>query len=640
MQSEKIKEPRQDGQRAKREKKGGPIVPGASGTGFRQTAESMETVRRCMEAWVSLEQLRRERARNIRYKNGKQWSDPVEDPSRKGCMMTEEALLERDGKTPLTHNFIQQFVRNIVGQVLTNPTQSVVHARADDDKELSEMLTNTLQACHYLNHVSTLDMTVVEEFLLSGVCCVKVRYDYWENKRHSDGKLETVPVGRLFFNRDLADNRMFDLRLIGQLHDYTLEEILNRFARCPEDEPRLRELFSWHGRGAEQLISSFSAAGEAENLSFLNPADPAKRRVIEVWERRGGWRRYVHDYADGSERIDNEAVPEAVDRINRERIEAGRCMGIAPECVPLLVSEQRYEYTWWVTYLTTGGVVLKEMETPFEHREHPYVLCSLPMVDGQVRSPITDLIDMQRYINRLIVMIDFIMGASAKGVLMIPENAIPDGCSVEDFTNEYVKANGVIVYKPNNTRDVPFQIASNSTNVGAWEMLNLQMQLIEKISGISGAIQGERARGNMPSSLYRQEAENSQINYRVLFETLRDFQRLRDEKLLKVLMQYYRQPRYVDIAGSAYHQTAQLYEPRMAREVTDFNLVVSQSVNTPVYRQILDDSLFDMLRSGYIDMEMYLTNTSLPYADKLLNQLRMRKAGEERQRAAEQEKGA
>ena len=38
-----------------------------------------------------------------------------------------------------------------------------------------------------------------------------------------------------------------------------------------------------------------------------------------------------------------------------------------------------------------------------------------------------NIIDQQRYINRLITLIDFIMGASAKGVLVFPENAIPKG---------------------------------------------------------------------------------------------------------------------------------------------------------------------------------------------------------------------
>ena len=37
---------------------------------------------------------------------------------------------------------------------------------------------------------------------------------------------------------------------------------------------------------------------------------------------------------------------------------------------------------------------------------------------------VEDIIDQQRHINRLISLIDFIMGSSAKGVLLVPDNVI------------------------------------------------------------------------------------------------------------------------------------------------------------------------------------------------------------------------
>ncbi|MEG0500429.1 MAG: hypothetical protein RR550_04810, partial [Rikenellaceae bacterium] len=108
-------------------------------------------------AWQTLEQLRGERKRNIDYKNGNQWADVVDDPDHKGKKIREAELLAREGKSPLKHNFIQQFIRNLSGQMLNSPTQSVVYARTTNDEELGEMLTNTLQACHHLNEVARLD---------------------------------------------------------------------------------------------------------------------------------------------------------------------------------------------------------------------------------------------------------------------------------------------------------------------------------------------------------------------------------------------------------------------------------------------------------------------------------------------------
>ena len=113
-------------------------------------------------------------------------------------------------------------------------------------------------------------------------------------------------------------------------------------------------------------------------------------------------------------------------------------------------------------YAILPMVTLHKGVSPFTHQSHPYVLAVMPMVDGEFRSYISDLIDMQRYVNRLITMIDFIMGNSAKGVLMLPEDCIPEGYSVEDFAHEYVKANGIIVYRPNNRGLAPTQITNNS----------------------------------------------------------------------------------------------------------------------------------------------------------------------------------
>lgn len=576
-----------------------------SKSSYIETAESKVLLEKCHEGWLALSKIREERARNVKFKTGDQWSDPVEDPNKKGVFVREDELLAREGKTPLKHNFIQQFIRNISGQMLSNPSQSVVYTRDSDEKELGEMLTNALQACFHLNQGDRLNLAVMEELLLSGVACVKVRYGFWHSKNVSDGILEHVNINRLFFNHDIEDTRLFDIDMIGEIHDFTIDEVICNYATSPAQEDELRKIYAAAANTPLQSKNKALKESSTLNMDFLIPHDRNKCRVIEVWERRGRWITVTHDYQSGCELIGKTGDP-----------------------VNGMHTENRYEQYWHMTCLTPNGEVLSSMETPYLHGEHPYTITTLPLIDGTAHSFISDIIDIQKYINRLIVMIDFIMGASAKGVLMVPENAIPDGYSVDDFTNEYVKANGVIIYKPNHTRDVPFQISSNSTNVGAWEMLSLQMKLIQQISGISGAIQGERPMAYMASSLYAQEAGNSQMNHRVLFDTIRLHQQLRDEKLLKVLMQFYTRQRYINVAGSGYGTTATLYVPEKAESISDFNLVVSQSIDTPVYKQIIEDSLKNMLDTKQIDLETYLENSSFPFASRLLSQVRRKKRQE------------
>ena len=69
----------------------------------------------------------------------------------------------------------------------------------------------------------------------------------------------------------------------------------------------------------------------------------------------------------------------------------------------------------------------------------------------------------------------------------------------------------------------------------------------------------------------------------------------------------------------------------MARKITDFNIVVSQSSDTPVFRQIADDMLLGLLQSGQIPLEIYLNNTSMPFAQKLLSDLKQAQEAEMQQ---------
>lgn len=580
--------------------------------------DNMDLLMRCARDWDALADVRRNHARNVRYKDGDQWSDVVADPDNPGRMIREDELISRSGRVPLKHNYLQQFLKNIVGHMLNAPSQPIVYARTRDDQQLGNMLTNTLQACHQLNEIEKLDIVALIELCVTGIVCGKVRYDYWSTKNRTDGKIDLVNINRLFYNADVEDVRLFDLRRVGELHDYTFADLVRNFAACRADEKALAEIYGVC-RDAGRLEGLYADRGEQlRNLSFLVPGDPAKYRVIEVWEKAARWVLYCHDYADGTEEVHTNLKPADVEALNKRRIEAGAAAGLAPDEVKQVYAREQYEYYWKVRYLTPNGYCIKEAETPYTHEQHPYVLATMPMIDGKFTAALNDLIDLQRTINRLLSMLDFIIGSSAKGLLMVPEECLPPGMDIKDFAAEYVKTNGVILIKKGAGDKLPRQIAANSTNIGAWELLNMELNVMQQISGLSGAVQGQAARAGTPSSLYAQETQNSLTNYALLFKTFNLFCKDRDEKLLKVIMQFTDERRYVDINGKAYDEAARFYEPEMVRKIIDFNLTVNKSTDTPVYRQIADDLLFELLKAGQIPLEIFLSNTSsLPFAEKL-----------------------
>lgn len=589
---------------------------------MRYADDNLTLLWRCARDWDAMDYLRKEHSRNLRYKNGDQWSDTVPDPDHPHRTIREDALISRSGKVPLKHNYIQQYIRNIHGQLLSSPTQTVVYARSRDDQPLGEMLTNALQACHQLNRIRKIDINVVEELCLTGIACAKVRYGYWSTKNRTDGKIDLVNINRLFFNADIEDPRLTDIRRIGELHDYTFDDLVRNFATCREDVQALREIYGiCHDHTKlENLYENH--ASRLQNLNFLYTNDLGKYRVIEVWERLGRWVLYIHDYADGTEEIYTELTMQEVEAINASRIEQGMAAGIAPDTVKLIYAREQYEYYWRVKYLTPNGYCIKETESPYAHEEHPYVLAAMPVIDGRFKAVLSDVIDIQRYINRLLTLLDFIIGAPAKGLLMVPQECIPDDMDIQDFAREYVKTNGVILIKKGAYDKLPKQISMNGTNIGAWEMFAQEMNIMQQISGLNGAVQGQVPRANTPSSLYAQQAQNSMMNFVVLFENYNMFCEERDEKLLKVLMQYYTTRRYIGTNGKTAGEMAKFYEPEMAQKIEDFNLTAAKSNDTPVFRQMTDDLLMKLLESGRIPLEIFLNNCSLPGADKLLAEVK------------------
>lgn len=589
---------------------------------MRYADDNLTLLWRCARDWDAMDYLRKEHARNLRYKNGDQWSDTVPDPDYPHRTIREDLLISRSGKVPLKHNYIQQYIRNIHGQLLSSPTQTVVYARSRDDQPLGEMLTNALQACHQLNKIRKTDINVVEELCLTGIACAKVRYGYWSTKNRTDGKIDLVNINRLFFNADIEDPRLTDIRRIGELHDYTFDDLVRNFAACREDVQALREIYGiCHDHTKLESLYE-NHASRLQNLNFLYTHDLGKYRVIEVWERLGRWVLYVHDYADGTEEIYTDLTMREVEAINASRIEQGMAAGIAPDRVKLIYAREQYEYYWRVKYLTPNGYCIKETESPYAHEEHPYVLAAMPVIDGRFKAVLSDVIDIQRYINRLLTLLDFIIGASAKGLLMVPQECIPDDMDIRDFAREYVKTNGVILIKKGAYDKLPKQISMNSTNIGAWEMFAQEMNIMQQISGLNGAVQGQTPRANTPSSLYAQQAQNSMMNFIVLFENYNMFCEERDEKLLKVLMQYYTTRRYIGTNGKTAGEMAKFYEPEMAQKIEDFNLTAAKSNDTPVFRQMTDDLLMKLLESGRIPLEIFLNNCSLPGADKLLSEVK------------------
>lgn len=561
---------------------------------------------------------RKDRDRNKRYNYSDQWCDTV---CVDGVRMTEEEYIRKQGNPPLKVNLIRRLVRNVVGVYRSQATEPTCIARDRDEQQQAETMSTVLQYNQQLNRMSSVNSRSLEEFLISGLIVHRKWYG-WRNDS-LDCWTDYVQPNNFFIDNSMRDFRGWDCSFIGEIHDIDFGDLCQRFADTPESYLRLSEIYR-HARDREYTVHVWESFGYNSNnmTDFLVPTDYSKCRVIEVWRKESKPRYRCHDYNNGEVfKCEVEDYGQVVESENLKRLEMAKSNGIPYDEVPFIKSEWFMDSYWYYYYLSPLGDILKEGETPYAHRMHPYVFKAYPFIDGEIHSFVGDVVDVQRYANHLIIMEDWIRRAGAKGLLMIPEDTLGD-TSPEEFADSWHKFNGVIVYKPSKTGNKPEQIYSRSTNVGSSEMLSLMLSFFEEISGVNGALQGKPGYSGMSAALYNQQTLNATVSLLDILDSFNEFTTDAAYKDVKNIQQYYDQVRVVNISGKAGSKV--VYDPKKIRDV-EFDLSIVPSQSTPTYRAVSNDFLMQLLNFGAISVEQLLECGDFPFADRLLQSIQRQK---------------
>lgn len=578
----------------------------------RRAADVLLQAQRC---WDSMARFRKERERNKRYMYGDQWGDMV---TVDGKSMTEEQYLIEQGRTPLKNNLVRRMVRNVLGVYRGQAKEPTCIARDRDEQQLGETMSIVLQYNMQLNKANKLRARTFEEFLFSGLAVHKKTFG-WRNDK-LDCWTDKVDQNQFFVDPNMRDLRGWDCSIIGEVHDFSFEALCTEFAESGEDYARLRQIYSRANNFRHIAGYYYKQFGiKNDNYDFLLSDDPTRCRVIEVWRKEAKQRVLCHDMNNGNLYKIELEDDYTVDEENAKRLQQAAEVGLPANKVPL-IKRRRYfiDNYWYYYYLSPFGDILKEGETPYKHKSHPYVFEMYPFIDGEIHSFVGDFIDQQRYTNRLVTMYDWIINSSSKGVLMFPEDLKPDNMSMDEIAEQWTRFDGVIMYSPKPGVPMPQQIASNSTNIGIGELLNLQLKFFEDISGVSGALQGKPGFSGMSASLYAQQAQNSATSLLDLLDSFSDFEVECAIKDVKNIQKFYDERRKFEIAGK---KAVAIYDPDKISNI-EFDLSIVESTATPVYRQYANDMLMQLWRAQAISVELLLENGDFPFADRLLQSIK------------------
>lgn len=573
--------------------------------------------------WEKLLDFRRRRRKCVDFYSGKHWNDLMRDPDNENQFITMEQYIQRQNMVPIKQNIIRQHIKNLLGQFIENDFKSIVIARNREDQSLGEMMSKTLEAALQLNDTHILDSSVIEEFFLSGAFGWKTAYGWHKRKNKYDVKIDSVHPGLLFFNTGIKDVRGKDINFIGEIHTCTIDEVVATFAKNTADRQLIHQ---WYGHDASRQRNrrqAYTAQNQdssiIEDVDFYTPQDVNLCRVIEIWEEINIEVMMVHDPMKGRY-FQSDKDEEELEAINDQRIAQFSAAGVPLENIPLLDYHRRFENIWHFWFLTDRGDILMHGETPFDHEESPYTIGLYPLVDGNIWGFAYDILDQQIQINRLLTGLDKIIGSASKGALLLPTQAKAKGWTSDMYANELTKSGGVIEYDADRTQNPsgakPEELSARNINTGAIELLQMQMTLLEQISGVTGAIQGQKAGSGTPLGMYQIQASNAQINNRIYFEYFFQRRAERDLKVVQLIQQFYDEDRNIEIVGRDFDNNIRFYEASKGKDL-EVMISMGRAVNTPVMRQIQDDVLLQFLDKQLIDLDTFTELTSMPFADKL-----------------------
>lgn len=606
-----------------------------------------ELLTRCRNAWNNLSGVRETRARTMRYCTGDQWSDTIR-VYKDGYWqeMTERTYMERRNETPMTNNIMVSILESIAGLYAKQGTEPVCFARDNDSRQLSDMMSATMQCNWQTTEMQDLLNHAVKDYLQGGQMFVR---ESWEDKELEmpDAWTELMEPDHMFFECG-SDPRHNDLSLIGVLHDVSREDLYQKFAReeyglTINDLNTIFDIEDPYDQGGGYEFNNEKAL---ENLSF-DFSNKGKHyvRVIEVWTTETKPRLQCFDpiATSGNNayfRIDlgDTAMIAKLKKDNEKRKQQYEEMGVPEDERAYIRSWEVADKYWYYTYMAPDGTVLCQGETPYDYKSHPFTMKLYPYINGEIHPFLANVIDQQRYINRLIVMNDMALRSSFKGFKMIPMTVL-NGRTPEQFMEEAIEYDGWLFYKPNpkmpNVK--PEIITSSAVNIGTNELLQIELNLIREVTNVSGALQGKTPSAGTSAARYAQESQNATTSLFTILSDMEVFTERLATKKCMTIQQFYEDGRKIFNKDglNVYH-----YDRLSARDI-HFKISIKNAAATAAYNTSQNDDLKELLQIGAINLVQYLQNVNKPYADKLLSSIQEQQAQLEQmyQQQAEQMQG-
>lgn len=582
----------------------------------------MQLLEYCHTLWNNLADARQRRARAMRMVYGDQWADII---TVKGKTMTQRDYITSVGNVALQTNQLKKIVQTIAGVYVKQNNEPTCKARAREEQIYGELMTTALQTNWQMNDMPLVIDHNILEVLIGGFTAVRETYEY------RDGELEswtdTCHPNYMFFDSNLKDPRYKDMEVIGEIHDIPFGRFCEKFAKSREDVEKFAQWYATESSPMySKIMEDVNDKHDESTMTFFTPKDRSLCRVFEVWRKESRDRYRVHDENSGELYVINADDHDSIRNIeqeNKRRKELASRQGWSENEIPLIHYKENFfvDTYWYGRFMTPTGEILWEGASPYEGRRHPYSLLILPMTDGKIVSYLSDAIDQNIAINRMLTLHDWMMRAGLKGVTYVPADMIPDDMTEEDFAEQFTTIDGVVFYKPKGHGLKPETFYGHTGTLNLAEIVKMMSDLMESSVSVNAAIRGENVKSGTAAALYAQQTENSATPIASLMMRIGVFIKHMATLKLANIRQFYTPQKFEQIAGTLSNAVnVNSMDFRLAGNI-EYDLSVAQSTSTPIYRALKTQILMDFASQGFIPPRFVFEFGDVPGADEIIQRL-------------------
>ncbi len=588
---------------------------------------------RARRAWENMTDFREQRARNMRFVYGDQWSDPITVLVKgEKKTMTMREYLSMEGQVPMQTNQIKTQVNTIVGVLVKEQNEPICNAIDRKEQRYGEVVTEGLNANCGKNKMNSIFRLCTKDLLIGGLGVCSESYGYRDgDKRREDSWTRYVDPNYMIMETTLRDPRFWDMSMVGCWYRMPFKALAAEFVKKKGDYEKLKDIYgddaSLYNDGDNYELTD---ANDLRHLNFMSPVNSGECCVAEIWTLETKERVRLHDYNEGTLEIvdaDDTATLKQVQRVNEQRLALALSSGWTQEEVPIIEEEYFVDTFWYCRMLAPDGTIIWEEESPYPDRCHPFSIVATPFIDGRISGYVTDAIDHNIAINRALVLQDWIVRNQVKGFTMIPQQLVPDGMENEEFVQNSLNLGNFFFYDADKAKGLkPEVFHAGAVSYDAGSFITQLKSLMESSTSVSGAIQGKTPYAGTSAALYAQQAANASTPIADLLEDVRSFMSDANIKKMKNIAAFYTEDRWESIVGNigSLFNNADLNLNDIAD--MEFDLVLSESTSTPVYRMMANDMLLQLFNQQAISLEELLENGTFPFADKILQGRQARQA--------------